>query len=224
MGKPNSVITHSKTGCARLIITTTFCVGFKHPQTECLLRRLQIETARRLKESKAQSEIDIKAGGAEALSHSCGNRTTIKVSTGDTPVSLVLWVRKPYNQPIIECNYTSPRKVTCRNQLTTSRQYRLTYWMKVREQAPYVKKRQKLLIRYYVLKFVEYSVYTKRYFVVSWLTDHSHAEDTGKLGPKWEGPYEVTEALGKGAYKLRDMDGRELPRTWNICNLKKCYL
>nr|GEY23421.1 Pro-Pol polyprotein [Tanacetum cinerariifolium] len=30
----------------------------------------------------------------------------------------------------------------------------------------------------------------------------SHAEDGGKLGPKWEGPYEVTEALGKGAYKL----------------------
>ncbi|GKB33766.1 hypothetical protein Tco_0873167 [Tanacetum coccineum] len=54
--------------------------------------------------------------------------------------------------------------------------------------------------------------------------DASHVEDTGKLGPKWEGPYEVTEALGKGAYKLRDMDGRELPRTWNICNLKKCYL
>ncbi|GJU72490.1 reverse transcriptase domain-containing protein [Tanacetum coccineum] len=54
--------------------------------------------------------------------------------------------------------------------------------------------------------------------------DASHAEDTGKLGPKWEGPYEVTEALGKGAYKLRDMEGRALPRTWNICNLKKCYL
>ncbi|GKG03034.1 hypothetical protein Tco_0310670, partial [Tanacetum coccineum] len=42
--------------------------------------------------------------------------------------------------------------------------------------------------------------------------DASHAEDTRKLGPKWEGPYEVTEALGHGVYKLRDMDGRELPR------------
>nr|GFD53749.1 reverse transcriptase domain-containing protein [Tanacetum cinerariifolium] len=41
----------------------------------------------------------------------------------------------------------------------------------------------------------------------------SHAKDAGKLGPKWEGPDEVTEALGNGAYKLRDMDGRELPRT-----------
>nr|GEW98118.1 reverse transcriptase domain-containing protein [Tanacetum cinerariifolium] len=33
----------------------------------------------------------------------------------------------------------------------------------------------------------------------------SHAKDGGKLGPKWEGPYEVTEALGKGAYGLRDL-------------------
>ncbi|GKC98695.1 reverse transcriptase domain-containing protein, partial [Tanacetum coccineum] len=41
--------------------------------------------------------------------------------------------------------------------------------------------------------------------------DASRAEDTGKLGPKWEGPYEVTEALGKGAYKLRDLDRKHLP-------------
>ncbi|GJW44180.1 reverse transcriptase domain-containing protein [Tanacetum coccineum] len=46
----------------------------------------------------------------------------------------------------------------------------------------------------------------------------------GKLGPKWEGPYEVTKALGDGAYKLRSTDGTVLPRTWNIANLKKCYL
>ncbi|GJS76624.1 reverse transcriptase domain-containing protein [Tanacetum coccineum] len=52
----------------------------------------------------------------------------------------------------------------------------------------------------------------------------SHAKDGGKLGPKWEGPYEVTESLGKGAYKLKDRNGNELPRTWNICNLKKCYI
>ncbi|GJT04299.1 reverse transcriptase domain-containing protein [Tanacetum coccineum] len=54
--------------------------------------------------------------------------------------------------------------------------------------------------------------------------DASRAEDTGKLGRKWEGPYEVTEALGKGAYKLRDCDGKQLPRTWNISNLTKCYV
>nr|GEZ07466.1 reverse transcriptase domain-containing protein [Tanacetum cinerariifolium] len=52
----------------------------------------------------------------------------------------------------------------------------------------------------------------------------SHAEDRGKLGPKWEGPYEVIEALGKEAYKLKDRNGHTLPRTWNIRNLKKCYI
>nr|GEX84095.1 hypothetical protein [Tanacetum cinerariifolium] len=46
----------------------------------------------------------------------------------------------------------------------------------------------------------------------------------GKLGPKWEGPYEVTEALGNGAYKLRSRDETILPRRWNIVNLKRCYL
>ncbi|GKA72646.1 reverse transcriptase domain-containing protein [Tanacetum coccineum] len=54
--------------------------------------------------------------------------------------------------------------------------------------------------------------------------DASHTEEVGKLGPKWEGPYEITEALGKGAYKLRDRDGKQLPRTWNVRNLKKCYV
>ncbi|GJS40337.1 hypothetical protein Tco_0565380 [Tanacetum coccineum] len=36
--------------------------------------------------------------------------------------------------------------------------------------------------------------------------------------------YEVKESLGKGAYKLKDCKGNEMPRTWNICNLKKCYI
>ncbi|GJR09884.1 hypothetical protein Tco_0792536 [Tanacetum coccineum] len=51
--------------------------------------------------------------------------------------------------------------------------------------------------------------------------DASHDVAGGKLRPKWEGPYEVTDALGDGAYKLRSMDGAVLPRTWNIANLKK---
>nr|GEY50792.1 hypothetical protein [Tanacetum cinerariifolium] len=54
--------------------------------------------------------------------------------------------------------------------------------------------------------------------------DASHAVAGGKLGQKWEGPYEVIEALGNGAYKLRSTDGTILPRTWNIANLKRCYL
>nr|GEV78972.1 reverse transcriptase domain-containing protein [Tanacetum cinerariifolium] len=43
--------------------------------------------------------------------------------------------------------------------------------------------------------------------------DANHAKDSRKLSPKWEGPYEVTKALGKGAYKLRDHNGKLLLRT-----------
>nr|GEV28912.1 reverse transcriptase domain-containing protein [Tanacetum cinerariifolium] len=43
--------------------------------------------------------------------------------------------------------------------------------------------------------------------------DASYAMDGGKLGPKWKGPYDETEALRDGAYKLRFMDGTILPRT-----------
>nr|GFC94763.1 reverse transcriptase domain-containing protein [Tanacetum cinerariifolium] len=53
---------------------------------------------------------------------------------------------------------------------------------------------------------------------------YSHAVAGGKLGPKWEGPYEVIDVLGNGAYKLRSTDGTLLPRTWNVTNLKRCYL
>ncbi|GJR73888.1 hypothetical protein Tco_0086253 [Tanacetum coccineum] len=54
--------------------------------------------------------------------------------------------------------------------------------------------------------------------------DASCAKEVENLVPKWEGPYEITEALGKGAYKLIDRDGKQLPRTWNVRNLKKCYV
>ncbi|GJV48071.1 hypothetical protein Tco_1438283 [Tanacetum coccineum] len=44
----------------------------------------------------------------------------------------------------------------------------------------------------------------------------NHVKESRKLSPKWEGPYEVTEALGNGAYKLKDYNGKLLSRTWNV--------
>ena len=43
----------------------------------------------------------------------------------------------------------------------------------------------------------------------------------GKFGPNWEGPYKVTSLAG--VYRLEDMDGKPVPRPWNICNLKKYF-
>nr|GEV82274.1 reverse transcriptase domain-containing protein [Tanacetum cinerariifolium] len=34
----------------------------------------------------------------------------------------------------------------------------------------------------------------------------SHAKESRNLGPKWEGPYEMVEALGKGAYSEKQAE------------------
>ncbi|XP_076946428.1 uncharacterized protein LOC143617913 [Bidens hawaiensis] len=52
----------------------------------------------------------------------------------------------------------------------------------------------------------------------------SGQEPPGKLAPTWEGPYKFKEVLSKGAYKLEKLDGDEIPRTWNVAQLKKCYI
>ena len=45
----------------------------------------------------------------------------------------------------------------------------------------------------------------------------------GKLDPAWEGPYRVTLSHGNGAYKLEELDGKTVPRTWNAIHLRKFY-
>lgn len=45
----------------------------------------------------------------------------------------------------------------------------------------------------------------------------------GKLGPIWEGPFEVIRQIHGGAYNLRDISRRPLPRPCNVENLKIYY-
>ncbi|XP_072081081.1 uncharacterized protein [Arachis hypogaea] len=47
--------------------------------------------------------------------------------------------------------------------------------------------------------------------------------EEGKLATNWEGPYRVKEVLGKGSYKLERLNGNEVPRTWNMANLRRFY-
>ncbi|GKB25132.1 hypothetical protein Tco_0864533 [Tanacetum coccineum] len=83
------------------------------------------------------------------------------------------------------------------------------------------KKHKRKMERYYNLKVR--STIPRLEDLVYRSNEASKKKDTSKLGPKWEGPYEVIEALGDEAYKLQDQEGMELPRTWNIANLKRCY-
>lgn len=47
---------------------------------------------------------------------------------------------------------------------------------------------------------------------------------SGKLSPKWKGPYYIHDIIGKGAYKLRDIDNGKVLRTpFNVKLLKRYY-
>ena len=45
----------------------------------------------------------------------------------------------------------------------------------------------------------------------------------GKLGPNWEGPYRITSVAGIGAYRLKDLDEKDVSHPWNVNNLRRYY-
>ena len=45
----------------------------------------------------------------------------------------------------------------------------------------------------------------------------------GKMGPTWEGLYQVVHYSRQDSYHLETMDGQRLPRPWNIEHLKKYH-
>ena len=45
----------------------------------------------------------------------------------------------------------------------------------------------------------------------------------GKLGPNWDGPYEVVGSTRRETYRLKKMGGKELPHPWHAKHLRKYY-
>ncbi|GKA15041.1 reverse transcriptase domain-containing protein [Tanacetum coccineum] len=149
------------------------------------------------------------------------HRTMIKSSNGDTTFSLTYGT-----EAVIPAEIGMPTLRTEKVDLIQNNEaleINLDLLEERREQATIREARSKAKMERYYNSKVRSTSFKPGDLV--YRNNHaSHAEDTGKLGPKWEGPYEVTEALGNSAYKLRDRDGKQLLRTWNISNLKKCYV
>nr|GEU55944.1 reverse transcriptase domain-containing protein [Tanacetum cinerariifolium] len=148
------------------------------------------------------------------------HRTMIKSSNKDTPFSLTY-----ETEAVIPAEIGMPTLQTTEIDMVQNdkdQKLNLDLLEEKREQAAIHEARSKAKME----KFCNFKVCNtsfKPIYLVYRSNDANYAEDEGKLGPKWEGPYEVMEALGKGAYKLRDRNGKLLPQTWNVCNLKKCY-
>ncbi|GJV08231.1 reverse transcriptase domain-containing protein [Tanacetum coccineum] len=206
-----------KDWCEKLCIQQHFA-SVKHPQTNGLVERANRSLGEGI---KARLGKDNK-NWLEEISHVLwAHRTMIKSSNGDTPFSLTYGTEAVIPAEIGMPTFRTAEVNVAEND--EALEINLELLEEKREQAAIREaKSKRQMEKYYNTKVRNASF--KMGDLVYRSNEASHVEDTGKLGPKWEGAYEVTEALGKVSYKLKDRNGRELPRTWNVCNLKKCYI
>ena len=83
-------------------------------------------------------------------------------------------------------------------------------------------KHKEAMDKYYNRK-VKVRRFTTRDLVLRKVSQATKDPSQGKLGPAWEGPYEVIRHSREGFYYLKSLDGQELPQPWNIEHLKKYY-
>ncbi|GKE03004.1 reverse transcriptase domain-containing protein, partial [Tanacetum coccineum] len=185
----------------------------KHPQSNRLVERANRSLGEGIKACLGEGN----KNWLEELPHVLwAHRTMIKLSNDNTPFSLTyrteVVIPTEIRMPVVDVVHND-EELWLNLDLLEER----------RECAAIRKAKAKLNMTKYYNARVKGVTFRPGDFVYH-SNDASHAVDGGKLSPKWEGPNEVMEALGDGSYKLRSIDGTILPRTWNIANLKKCYL
>ncbi|GJU96892.1 reverse transcriptase domain-containing protein [Tanacetum coccineum] len=206
-----------KDWCEKLNIKQRFA-SIEYPQTNAQVER---ENRNLGKGIKARLGEDNRNWVEEVPHVLWAHRTMIKTSNRDTPFSLTYGteavIPAEIGMPSIRCAEV--------NQAENNKELLLNLDIleERREKAAVCEAKNKAKMeKYYNAKVCSTSFHRGDFVYRS--NEASHAKESGKLGPKWEGPYEVVEALGKGAYKLRNGSGDVLPRTWNVQDLKKCYL
>lgn len=72
-------------------------------------------------------------------------------------------------------------------------------------------------------KMVRLKVFRKGDYVLRTVFPNTKEVDAGKLTPTWEGPYLITSVIGNYTYRLQDLEGQDVPRSWNAIILKKYF-
>nr|GEZ93465.1 reverse transcriptase domain-containing protein [Tanacetum cinerariifolium] len=195
-----------KDWCEKLNITQRFA-SVKHPQSNRVVER----ASRSLGEGiKAHLDEGNKNWIKELPHILWAHRTMIKSSHDDTPFSLTYGTEAVI--PVKIRMLTNRTAVV--NAVHNNQEIRLNLDL-LEEQRECVAIREakaKLKMIKYYNTWVRDVTFRPGNFVYH-SNKASNAIDGGKVGPKWKGPYEVTEALRDGAYRLRSMDGVVLSRT-----------
>ncbi|GJX35506.1 reverse transcriptase domain-containing protein [Tanacetum coccineum] len=206
-----------KDWCDKLNIKQRFA-SVKHPQTN---RQMEKENRNLGEGIKAMLGGENKNWVEEVPHVLWVHRTTIKISNGHTSFSLTYGT-----EAVIPVEIGMPSLRCAKIDQAVNDEallLNLDVLEEEREKAAIQEARSKVKMERYYNAKVSSTIFRRGDFVYR-NNEASHAMESRKLGPKWEGPYEVVEALGRGAYMLRNSSGDTLPRTWNVKDLKRCYL
>ncbi|GJQ94086.1 reverse transcriptase domain-containing protein [Tanacetum coccineum] len=179
-----------KDWCEKLCIRQCFA-SVKHPQTNGLVERANRSLGEGIKARLDERSKD----WIGELSHVLwSNRTMIKSSNGETPFSQTYAteavIPTEIGMPTLRTMEVDPTKND------EALEINLDLIEEKKEQAAIQEAKSKTKMEKYYNSRVRGTSF-KPCDMVYRRNDVSHARDGGKLGPKWEGPYEVAESLGK---------------------------
>ncbi|GJX45950.1 reverse transcriptase domain-containing protein [Tanacetum coccineum] len=189
-----------------------------HPQANGLVERANKSLMEGIQASLGRQ----RAGWVDELPNVLwAHRTSLKQSNGETPFSLT------YGSEVVipaEIGMLTHRTMMIREDENEDELRLNMDLLQERREATTIReaKYKTKMEQYYNQKVRPMSFKPEEY--VFRRNEASRVEDQGKLGPKWEGPYRVTEVYQNDSYKLQTMGGKEVPRTWHAINLRKCYV
>ena len=147
------------------------------------------------------------------------NRTTPRNSTGQTPFSLVYGCEAVLP---VESRIPIARHTTVVNN-STDLSHEIDALEELRESAFLTMASQKQTVERHFNKGVKAKIFQVGDYVLRRVFQNTRELNAGKLSVKWEGPYQISQVIGNGAYKLKTMDDKDIPRSWNATHLKRYY-
>jgi hypothetical protein len=150
------------------------------------------------------------------------DRTTPKRATGQTPFSLVFGT-----EAVIPAEQNTPTHrygCTGTDDNLEAMAHDLDTVDELRDRAAIHLAAQKQLVARSYNKRVNVRRFEIGDLVLRKVFPNTKNKDAGKFAAKWEGPYHISEIANNGAYRLIDLDGKEVPRPWNALHLKLYHI
>ena len=147
-------------------------------------------------------------------------RTTSRRSTGETPFSLAYVLEAVIPLEIGLPSFRTLEWEPIRNDLAQSQALDL---LEERREHAMIRLASYQQLKKGYNKNVRPRSFQQGNLVFKKVLGNTKNPNDSKLGPNWEGPYQVRSVTGVGAYHLMDLNSIPLPRPWNISNLRKYF-